>query len=151
MRDLKPGRARRPRTRREGQALVEFVLILPLLLIMVFGLIDFARAWSAHQAIADAAREGTRMVVVADADVGINEARQRVENRLSGAGLNASVAAITFWRNGAQWDGLTQNRGDTIAVRIEYPYDFWIVGPFLGWATGNRTVYLTSFINMRGE
>ena len=42
----------------EGQALVEFALILPVILLLVVGMLEFARAWNLHQALTDAAREG---------------------------------------------------------------------------------------------
>jgi Flp pilus assembly protein TadG len=144
-------RSRKRTAHRHGQALVEFVLILPLLLLLVFGLIDFARAWSAHHAIADAAREGARMLVVHDPGVGIADAQDRIEDRLSAARLKVASADISFWRNGEVWASGAPSRGDTITVTIDYGYEFWIVGPLLGWAVGDRTVNLVSSITMRGE
>jgi uncharacterized membrane protein len=41
-----------------GQALVEAALLLPILLIVTLGAIDFGRLYFAHTAIANAAREG---------------------------------------------------------------------------------------------
>jgi Flp pilus assembly protein TadG len=53
--------SRRPlgRRGREGQALVEFALVLPLLLIMLMGLIDVGRIIFTYIALEDAAQEGT--------------------------------------------------------------------------------------------
>lgn len=45
---------------RRGQALVEFAFILPLLLIIVGGIVDFALAFFVGQVIENAAREGAR-------------------------------------------------------------------------------------------
>lgn len=47
-----------------AQALVEFALVLPLFLLMVFGLIDLARAVWMENTLAFAAREGTRYAIV---------------------------------------------------------------------------------------
>jgi hypothetical protein len=55
---------RRRRKGQEGQALVEFALTIPILLILVLGVVEFARAWSAYQVITDAAREAARTAVV---------------------------------------------------------------------------------------
>ena len=151
MRPFECCRTVRPAGRRSGQALVEFVLIVPILLLLVFGLIDFARAWSAHHALADAAREGTRMVVVANPDVGTTEATTRIHDNLRAAGLDVSRLDIEFTRNGTAWNGAEHNPGDEMAVRLEYPYDFWILGPFMGWTTGDRSITLVSTITMRGE
>jgi Flp pilus assembly protein TadG len=136
----------RPVTGRSGQALVEFALIAPILLLLVFGLVDFARAWSAHHVITDAAREGTRMLVIANPDIGTAEAKAAIESRMASAGLKTASATVTF--NPANGEPA---RGDPMTVTIQYPYDFWILGPFINWATGDRTVDLVSTITMRGE
>lgn len=47
-----------------GQALVEFALVLPVFLLLVFGLIDVARAVWQENTLAYAAREGTRYAIV---------------------------------------------------------------------------------------
>ena len=44
-----------------GAAAVEFALLLPLLLLIVFGLIDFGRALNAQITLTQAAREGARL------------------------------------------------------------------------------------------
>jgi Flp pilus assembly protein TadG len=52
---------RRPRRRdHRGQALVEFALVLPILLLLIFGLVDLGRAIYAQNALSEAAREGAR-------------------------------------------------------------------------------------------
>lgn len=49
---------KRPRTR--GQALVEFALIIPIFLLLVFGLVDLGRAVFISNSLAEAARDGAR-------------------------------------------------------------------------------------------
>lgn len=48
----------------EGQSLVEFALVLPLLLLIITGLFDVARATWQENTLAYAAREGTRYAIV---------------------------------------------------------------------------------------
>ena len=55
-------RSRRQRTR--GQSLVEFALVLPVFLLMLFGLIDGARYVFVSNALSNAAREGARKASV---------------------------------------------------------------------------------------
>jgi Flp pilus assembly protein TadG len=43
-----------------GASAVEFALILPLFLLLVFGMIDFGRAYNMQMTLTDAAREGVR-------------------------------------------------------------------------------------------
>jgi len=47
-----------------GQALVEFALVIPVLLLLILGLIDVARAVEEENTLAFAAREGTRYAIV---------------------------------------------------------------------------------------
>ena len=47
-----------------GQTLVEVALILPIFLVLLFGIIEIGRAWSAQQSVTIAAREGARILVM---------------------------------------------------------------------------------------
>ena len=60
------GRSRRGRSRHRsrGQALVEFALVFPLFIAMVFGLIDLGRLVYMHSTLSQAAREGARLAAV---------------------------------------------------------------------------------------
>jgi Flp pilus assembly protein TadG len=51
--------ASKPRDR--GAVAVEFALLLPLLLLLLFGIVDFGRALNAQITITQAAREGARL------------------------------------------------------------------------------------------
>ena len=46
-----------------GANVLEAALVIPILLIMVFGIVDFGRAFNVYQIITDAAREGARYSV----------------------------------------------------------------------------------------
>lgn len=50
------------RTRQQGLAAVEFALLLPLLLILLFGVIDLARAMQASVIMVNVSREGANLV-----------------------------------------------------------------------------------------
>ena len=47
-----------------GSVAVEFALLLPMLLLIVFGIIDFGRALNAQITLTQAAREGARLAAV---------------------------------------------------------------------------------------
>lgn len=51
--------------RRTGQSLVEFAIVLPIFLLLLFGLIDIGRFVYSVNALSEAAREGTRLGSVA--------------------------------------------------------------------------------------
>jgi len=68
--------SRRPRER--GAAAVEMASVLPMLLLVIGGLVDFGRAYYYKSVSANAAREGARMVAMgysaADATTRVNSA-----------------------------------------------------------------------------
>jgi hypothetical protein len=47
-----------------GQSMAEMALVLPLFLLLVFGIVEIGRAFAARQALTSAAREGARILVL---------------------------------------------------------------------------------------
>lgn len=74
----------------QGQALVEFALVLPVMLLVLFGAIDFGRAIYAYNTVAEGVRQGSRLAVV-DQTTTLVQART-VE---SAAGITLQTADIT--------------------------------------------------------
>ena len=70
---------------RRGQGLLEFALLLPLLVLIVFGAIDLARAYHAQVTITNASREGARLAMR------INNTNDTQANKL--AAIRARVVA----------------------------------------------------------
>jgi Flp pilus assembly protein TadG len=52
-----------------GAAAVEFALVLPLLLLVICGIVDFGRAYNAQVTLTQAAREGARLAALGQPDV----------------------------------------------------------------------------------
>src|SRR2546423_1879110 len=82
-----PGPVRRRSER--GAAAVEMAFVLPVLLLLVFGVIDFGRALNARIPLPGAARGGARAAVLNQAP---NARAQKVASGLSG--MTTGVAAI---------------------------------------------------------
>lgn len=133
-----------PRIGDAGQALVEFALVATILLILIFGVVDMARAWNAYQVITDAAREATRTAVVNDDAVSQDSVVSVVQGALERASLDPSLATITFP------DGFKTGRGNPTTVAVTYPWEFQLLGPLLDW-DGNGAVDLTTSFVMRNE
>lgn len=53
---------------KKGQGLLEFAMVLPVLLLLIFGIIEFARAFQAWLVISNAARFGVRYAVTGEYD-----------------------------------------------------------------------------------
>jgi len=58
-----------------GTALIEFALVLPILLVLAMGMIDFGRAFHMKGLLDQAAREGARIAVVTTPDPDLVTAR----------------------------------------------------------------------------
>ena len=75
---------------RRGQALTEFALILPILLLIVFGVFDFGRAIFAYNNVANAAREAGRTAIINQVPAVI---RARAVREATGLGLPTAIPA----------------------------------------------------------
>jgi len=58
-----------------GNAVVEMALVLPIMLLLVFGITEFGRAWMTVNILQTASREGARLAVVTTPDVSAVQAR----------------------------------------------------------------------------
>ena len=128
-----------------GQALVEFALIMPFLLLFLVGIVEFGRAWNQHQVITDAAREGARKAVVFDAAVTVDTVESTIKQALAAAGINPANATIT---GQASWL-LESNKNATVSISL--PYRFIFFGALKQWTTGESTVQLRTSVTMRNE
>lgn len=129
-----------------GQALVEFALVVPLLILLLVGIFEFARAWNAYQVITDAAREAMRRVVVDDtlSQAGFDAT---ITSALNRAGLSSSGATITVSDCKQSWCSPAGSSGDIAQVTIAYPYGFVVLGKLMGLPS----VTLHSTFRMRNE
>lgn len=153
--------ARRRRDRGEsGQALAEMAMVIPGLLLLVFGIIEFGNAWKSYQVVTNAAREGARRAVMADA--GLVDASESavlgiVEDVMTSGGLDFQEEYVTFSCDGVEGSLCEGSRGAAEEVRIDYPYEFIFLGPLSDLACvgcdggGFGTVTLTASSVMRSE
>lgn len=92
---LRSGGAGSRGAREGGQSVVEFALIVPLILLLVFGALDMGRAVFAFNTLAQAAREGNRVAIV-------NQTDSVVKARVIGAavtlGLSDSSVDVCYKR-----------------------------------------------------
>ena len=137
---------RRFRRQEGGQALVEFALVVPLLLVMVMAIIDFGRAWNLHQTITDAAREGARQAVIGNA-VTQDSAVAIVAGVIRASGFDPALATVGFP------DGFKAGRGEPTTVTIEMPYQFGFLAPFIRLVTldNSDAIRLRTYARMRNE
>jgi len=124
-----------------GQALVEFALILPVMLLLMVGILEFARAWNLHQALTDATREGARRAAVADSKMDSQDSvKAAVWRGLSQAGYDPKAAGASY---SVTINGAWKDTGENINVDVRFPYRFWVL-PF-------REIMMRSTFTMRNE
>ena len=86
---------RRLRRNAEGTAALEFGLLLPLLLVVLLGIIDYGHIYFTRLAMSNAAREGARVGVTLPEDEASAAATAAANDYLSQAGVSAAVVATT--------------------------------------------------------
>ena len=130
--------------RDDGQALVEFALLTPFLLVFLVGILEFGRAWNAHIVVTQAAREGARKAAVFDETVTQQDVEDVIYQTIAGSNLNTDSTEITL----DNWDG----GSDTpLAVTVAQPYAFLFFGELKKWTTGESRILLKSRVVMRNE
>lgn len=148
--------ARRLRGEESAQSLVEFVLALPILLVLIFGIVEFAAAWRTFQVVTNVAREGARLGVIANAPPDA-QIRAHIDSLLVNGNLNLANRTVTLTCNGNP--GLcsgTTATGQPDEVQVDYLHAFVVLGPVLdlmcaGCGTSYGTVTLSSRSVMRNE
>ena len=126
--------------RQEGASAVEFAIILPLLLILVFGIIEFSILFYDKAMITNASREGAREGIVYryDPDSGLNHpddaeivatVDQYVQNHLISFG-SSSVVTTTITRTG-------DAPGNSLTVTVNYGYNFLVFDSLLSLVGGS--------------
>jgi Flp pilus assembly protein TadG len=124
-----------------GQEVVEFALILPLLMTLLFGIVEFGWAVFSYNTIANAAREGARWGIVHPYD----DAGIMAKAKGLTAGLNRDEVTVEIRPDPA-------SRLSTRKIEVEVSYEHPLI---TGWiwqvVGGSGTLDLYSVATMRIE
>jgi len=77
----------------QGQSLVEFALILPLFVVILFGIMEFGRLWETTNVLTSAAREGARVAAVTEPDLA--GAENAVREVLDAGDVSGATIVVT--------------------------------------------------------
>ena len=139
------GRTVRARRHEAGTSVVEMAIVLPLLLLLVFGIGEFGVAYTRWNSLTNATREGVREGVVfrnpCDPATIATLIETTVENFAASSGLDG--ANITTTPVGA-----CLGTGTQLTVTSTTPYDYIVLDAFLGLAP---TINLSARSVMRNE
>lgn len=129
-----------------GAELVEFALVLPLLLVVFGGIIDFGLLLQRHQVLSNAAREGARLRVLpgyTDADCQARVQAYVREGVADPTATPVTTCVIVL---------LTPGAGppfDAMQVNVSYTEQFLVLGPIVNLAGG--TWSLGSSITLQAQ
>ena len=101
---------RRLKQQQSGQALIELALVLPLFILLLFGLIEMSILGYSYISVNNAARSGVRVASVGGSDVGI---RTAINNSII---LNTSNLTIQISPAESQ-----RQSGQGVTVNLSYP------------------------------
>lgn len=111
--------SRLPRNRQQGQTLVEFTMVLPLLALLLFGIIQFGIVFHHYVTLTDSVRAGARQGAVSR-DLSNPQAVVLDRVRRSAADLDPGQLGISV--------SSTWVQGDDVTVSATYPYDISLLG-----------------------
>ncbi|SFE96603.1 TadE/TadG family type IV pilus assembly protein [Alteribacillus iranensis] len=99
------------RKREDGQSLVEFALVLPLILLLIVGIVDFGRVLYTQQQLELITQEAVRLGGFGESDTTI---RTYIREHFNAGDSSALTITITPSR---------RDPGDYITVHVAYPAD----------------------------
>jgi Flp pilus assembly protein TadG len=132
----------------KGVSAVEFAIVLPILMIITFGIIEFGLLLFDKQVITNASREGARAGIVARFDPNTGE-----PNPLSNGEINAIVNNyvgnhLVSLGGATTPNTLVTRNGNDLTVTINYNYSFLVLPKFVTSLTGNINLVAATVMRM---
>lgn len=109
-----------------GASAVEFALLLPLLMMILFGIIEFGLAFYQQAILTNASREGARLGIVQSVPaITTEQINERIDTYLSNAGITPSKVTPRIITPGVV-------TGDNVTVNLTLPYDYVVLSGLVG-------------------
>jgi Flp pilus assembly protein TadG len=121
-----------------GQALVEFTIVLPILMLLIMGIFQFGMMLNAYITIGNAAREGARAGIIGSSDAEIENLIISTSPSLEPANLAVSITPSEANRIS----------GGTLSVNVTYKYKLTV--PIIS-SLFNNIIVLNGQTSMRVE
>jgi len=130
-----------------GANLVEFALIAPFLLLLLFGIVEFAWIFATNIDVKQGAREGARLTAVAESTDTNLVLGAEICSRM---GLAGDDATITWVADPTDYgDTSTLEVGDGVVVTVSVPFS--TLTGFIDWAFPSSLTSLDSSVEIRIE
>jgi len=125
-----------------GSMAMEFTLLLPVLLMVVFGVIELGSAWYQQQMLVSASREGARLgALYSDTPVTNAEVEAHVQGYLTQSSFPGSATVVSTGADGSP--------GTDVQVTVSSNYQFPVLSSLIPGVLGSIT--LQSITVMRHE
>ncbi|HEX5029790.1 MAG TPA: TadE/TadG family type IV pilus assembly protein [Gaiellaceae bacterium] len=118
------------KSREDGQAFVELALVLPVLLLLLLGVIQFGNVFRDYIALTDATRVGARQASVSRSIQPEATRIPLVVSKVQRAAVNLDASKMTITVTPVKVDGVTpgwEESGD-VTVRSTYPFKIDMFG-----------------------
>jgi Flp pilus assembly protein TadG len=111
------------RKRSRGQSLVEFAIVFPIFILVLFGLIEFSFMLYSQMTVSNAAREAARVSVV-DPDACSIPALSKATALASATGLSTAYLVVngSVASSGSPATCAKAKQGDPVTVTVNYTY-----------------------------
>lgn len=119
--------------------MVEFAVVAPVFILLVFGMIEFGRMVMVQQILTNASREGARMAVVEGATN--NDVETSVEEFLAASSITSATIEILVDGASAPLDSAEVGDPITVTVSVGFGSVSWLPVPMY---VGNQTLTATS-------
>ena len=123
---------------KKGQTLVETAFVLPIIILILMGILDFGMMFNNYLIVSNASREGARNAAVGATDTEIKSVVGKVSGTLDALKLTTDITPKESLRK----------KGDEVMVTVKYNYKF--LTPVIG-AFFSGKVQLTGTSVMRVE
>ncbi len=135
----------------DGQSLVEFALVFPVFLLLLFGLIDIGRFVYTANAVSEAAREGARFGSVV-ANCGTNReacVEAETHDRLAAvAGATVTAGCTRYVVTQARWVPATGGCQTNDLLKVEVSTRFQVLTPIVGQLLGGALIQGSSQVTV---
>jgi Flp pilus assembly protein TadG len=129
-----------------GMAMVEFVLILPALLVILFGILEFGVLFYQWQTLSNAAREGAREAIVFRSNCDSDAVQALIEQTIIDYASSANIAVEA---DDIDITGPCLGSGEPLRVEVSHDFGFQVLPGFISQLTPTITLVGTS--EMRNE
>ena len=131
-----------------GQAIVEFALTLPILLILLLGIIEFSLLLYDKAVLTNASREGARVGIVSQDRSDLAPINTRITNAVNNYCGNHLISfGSTNVTTTPSWPG-TRSFGNPLTVTVSYSYKWLLIPNFVAGSGSDLSLGAVTVMNL---